>query len=153
MYMPKLGTINRLVKILLFNICSIMYCLFNLKLFYFLTFTQALESEVTSSAETEVRVVIEEKTTVRKTCDVWLEFFIVIISFISFWSIAFFFMEVTSFFVEMAMYTLMGIIVNESTLRYVTGEWKHSVTRWSVQMKNKIYNSYIHWSEQTSITQ
>ena len=52
-----------------------------------------------------------------------LQVVVILMCLISFWSLTFLLMEVVSFFVEMAVYTLMGIIVNAgATLQYVTGE-------------------------------
>ncbi|KAK7101544.1 uncharacterized protein [Littorina saxatilis] len=53
--------------------------------------------------------------------EVILQVVVILMCLVSFWSITFLLMEVVSFFVEMAVYTLMGIIVNAgATLQYVT---------------------------------
>ena len=55
--------------------------------------------------------------------DLALQIVVILMVLVSFWSLTFLLMEVVSFFVEMAVYTLMGIIVNAgATLQYITGE-------------------------------
>nr|KAG5705591.1 hypothetical protein BaRGS_034789 [Batillaria attramentaria] len=53
--------------------------------------------------------------------DIALQIAVILMCLVSFWSVTFLLMEVVSFFVEMGVYTLMGIIVNAgSTLQYIT---------------------------------
>ncbi|XP_067685341.1 uncharacterized protein [Haliotis asinina] len=55
------------------------------------------------------------------TKEVCIQLFIIIMCLTSFWSLTFLLMECLSFFVEVGVYTLMGIIVNAgATLQYVT---------------------------------
>lgn len=50
-----------------------------------------------------------------------IQIFVIVSCLVSFWSVTFLLMEVVSFAVEMAVYTLMGIIVNAGkTLHYIT---------------------------------
>lgn len=58
-----------------------------------------------------------------KRKDQFFQIVILVMCLVSFWSVTFLLMEVISFFVEMGVYTLMGIIVNAGTvLQYITGE-------------------------------
>ena len=57
-----------------------------------------------------------------KRKDIALQIIVILMCLVSFWSLTFLLMEVVSFFVEVAVYTLMGIIVNAgATMQYVTG--------------------------------
>ena len=57
-----------------------------------------------------------------KRRDIALQIVVILMCLVSFWSLTFLLMEVVSFFVEVAVYTLMGIIVNAgATMQYVTG--------------------------------
>ncbi|XP_067684403.1 uncharacterized protein [Haliotis asinina] len=55
------------------------------------------------------------------TTKLFIHLFMIIICLTSFWSLTFMLMECLSFFVEVGVYTLMGIIVNSlATMKYVT---------------------------------
>ena len=63
-----------------------------------------------------------ERGNTLKKKDIGLQIVVILMCLVSFWSLTFLLMEVVSFFVEVAVYTLMGIIVNAgATMQYVTG--------------------------------
>ncbi|XP_041349366.1 uncharacterized protein LOC121368692 [Gigantopelta aegis] len=61
-----------------------------------------------------------EKSSMSK-CEIFFQIVIVLMCLTSFWSSTFLLMECVSFFVELVVYTMMGIIVNAgTTLQYLT---------------------------------
>ena len=63
----------------------------------------------------------EHSSTFKAKC---LQILVIPMCLVFFWSLTFLFMEAVTFFVEMVVYTLMGVIVNAgSTLQYAFGEF------------------------------
>ncbi|XP_046568117.1 uncharacterized protein LOC124276529 [Haliotis rubra] len=76
------------------------------------------------------------------TTKLFIHLFIIIICLTSFWSLTFLLMECLSFFVEVGVYTLMGIIVNSlATMKYVTVLF---LIGWYAKTSlNEVYEKYL----------
>ena len=65
----------------------------------------------------------EQSTTKSKYLIRFVQLTVIVICFLFFWSLTLLFMETVTFFVEVAVYTMMGLIVNAgSSMQYITGE-------------------------------